>query len=95
MTFATMLAVSLIAGDGCITPAVSVLGALEGIPLQMGETCDGQMQPRTLQHRCCRDVEELLLRSAAELAESGIFEGPSLLGISRRSPMEVGNVGPK
>eukprot|EP00930_Biecheleria_cincta_P029534 TRINITY_DN20535_c0_g1_i1.p1 TRINITY_DN20535_c0_g1~~TRINITY_DN20535_c0_g1_i1.p1 ORF type:complete len:786 (+),score=105.93 TRINITY_DN20535_c0_g1_i1:51-2408(+) len=30
-----MLAVSLMAGDGCITPAISVLGALEGIPVDI------------------------------------------------------------
>lgn len=35
ITLLAMLAVSLMAGDGCITPAISVLGALEGIPVDI------------------------------------------------------------
>jgi len=37
VVFLAMLGVSLVAGDGCITPAISVLSALEGIPAAIGE----------------------------------------------------------
>ncbi|CAE8586987.1 unnamed protein product, partial [Polarella glacialis] len=35
VTFLGMLGCSLMIGDGAVTPAISVLGALEGIPVQM------------------------------------------------------------
>mmetsp|Transcript_47987 Transcript_47987/g.102762 ORF Transcript_47987/g.102762 Transcript_47987/m.102762 type:complete len:830 (+) Transcript_47987:62-2551(+) len=36
--FVGMLGVSFVAGDGCITPAVSVISALEGIPADIGQS---------------------------------------------------------
>eukprot|EP00931_Biecheleriopsis_adriatica_P054744 TRINITY_DN3224_c0_g1_i1.p1 TRINITY_DN3224_c0_g1~~TRINITY_DN3224_c0_g1_i1.p1 ORF type:complete len:771 (+),score=117.82 TRINITY_DN3224_c0_g1_i1:81-2393(+) len=38
VSFLAMLGVSLVVGDGCITPAVSVMSAIEGIPVDVGES---------------------------------------------------------